>query len=287
MKKYIQKTLEKLYVFMNRNQLNRRMIGAAIALILIGGIYLVGNGVVNAVQENIARARIQQEKEQIAKADPKDYVNFYQVTVSDTPIGEAPQLRLCRKLGHGTITIDAVRTFIQFADGTEKQVAERAFKAAIEQSATNTDCTTVDLQGQPQIAGEFQIFTEYCFREPKYNIKKCDNYRSNKYEMTNDLEQLKQRLDALQKEYDRRLNGGSVDPAPLELQSTNGLQSSGSSSGQSDSTPAQSGGSGSSNPSNNNGNGNGNSNNGGSGSSENSNGVIIDLPFLPPVIIGG
>jgi hypothetical protein len=286
MKGIIKNGLEKFYDFTTRSQLNRRMVGSGIALILFGGIFLVGNGVINAVQENIARAERQQDIERVTKAPAKDYLDFYQVSIpARVPLGDAPTLTLCRKLGHGTIKIDAVRTFIQFSDGKQTQVSIRNFNAAIEESVTNTDCTAVPLQGQPQVVGEYQIVTEYCFKEPKYDIKKCDNYRSNKYRMTDSLNQLNEEIKRLQAEYDRRLNGGAVDPAPINtLQSGDGSTSAATpsaSSSQQSTTPSTPAAGSNSNA------GGSSSNNGQNQTTPQRSGLIIDLPLLPPIIIGG
>lgn len=278
--KIVEATLNKFYNFTTRSQLNRRMVGSAIALILFGAIFLIGNSVFNAVQDNIARAERQQDIERVQKAPASDYVNFYQVKVDDAAIGEVPDLTLCRKLGHGTVAIDAVRTFIQFADGQQRQVAIRNFNAAIEQSVTNTDCTTLPLQGQPQVVGEYQIYTEYCFKEPKYDIKKCDSYRSNKYKMTDSLSQLQSEIQRLQAEYDRRINGGAIDPAPI-----NTLTQPQQGETQSAPAPQQSTGSNQSAaaPSNSQGANTSGQNQAPAGSG----GLVIDLPLLPPIVIGG
>lgn len=274
----MRKTLTKFYDFTTMRPLNQRLVGSAIALILVGGIYIVGTGVFNTVQDSLARAAIQREIDRQEQASPKEWLNFYSVKVDDAPLGEKPLLTLCRKLGHGSIKIDAVRTFIVDPSGQQKQVNERAFTAAIEQSVNGTDCTSVDLQGQPQIAGEYQILTEYCFRTPDHNVKKCDSYRSNEYKMTDDLQQLKNEIERLQKEYDRRSNGGTVDPAPIEDQPSSSSTQQSSTSGSTSSQQSSGNGS-NSNSSSNNGSGN-------SGGNSSSSGATIDLPLLPAIKIG-
>lgn len=278
--------LEKFYRFMDRSSFNRRLVGTLIGLLLIGGFYIIGTGVSNTVQDSIARSQRADEIQRVKDADPKEWVNFYSVKVDNAPIGDLPNLTLCRKLGHGTVKIDAVRTFIRYEDGQEKQVLERGFKAAIENSITNTDCTTVDLQGQPQVVGTYSIFTDYCFNVEIHGetVKKCDNYSSNKYEMTDDLKQLKERLDSLQQEYDRRLSNQS------QAQSSSSITQSAPATG--NNTTARNQGSTGSN----NGNGSTGGNSGGGSSSNGNNGnssgnsgggITLDLPLLPPITLFG
>lgn len=278
--------IEKLYRFMDRSQLNRRIVGTIIGLLLIGGIYIIGTGVWNTIGDNIARGQIQEEIQKVKDASPKEYVDFYSVNVDNAPVGDLPNLTLCRKLGHGTVKIDAVRTFIRYADGKELQVDARGFTASIEESITNTDCTTVPLRGQPNQVGTYSIFTDYCFNVEVHGetIKKCDNYASNKYQITDDIKQLKERLESLQEEYDRRLSNQSSAEAtstPLNAPLASNQQTQ---------PPAQS----------NNGNvstesGGGNTAGGSTGSTGNSNdndtartgGITIDLPLLPPITLFG
>lgn len=200
--------LEKVYQFMGRSSFNRRLVGTLIGILLIGGFYIIGTGVTHSVQDTIARNERAADIQRVKDASPEEYVNFYSVKVDDTPIGDDPNLTLCRKLGHGTVKVDAVRTFIRYESGREVQVETRPFEASIEESITNTDCTTVPLRGQPQVVGEYSIFTDYCFNVEVHQeiIKKCDNYSSNKYKITDDVQQLKQRIEDLQQEYDRRLS---------------------------------------------------------------------------------
>ena len=277
--------LEKFYRFMDKNPFNRRIVGTLIGILLIGGFYIIGTGVTHTIQDSIARSERAKEIQRVKDADPKEWVNFYSVNVDNAPIGDLPKLTLCRKLGHGTVKIDAVRTFIRYEDGQQKQVLERGFKAAIENSITNTDCTTVDLQGQPQVVGTYSIFTDYCFNVEVYGetVKKCDNYSSNKYEMTDDLKQLKERLDSLQQEYDRRLSNQS------EAQSSSTItQSAPSSSNQSTASNQPSGSTGSNNGgSSSGGNAGGGSNSGGNSGNQNSGGITLDLPLLPPIKLFG
>lgn len=263
--------IEKFYQFMSRSSFNRRIVGTLLAFILIGGVYIVGTGVFNTIEDSLERQRIAQEIQKVKDADPKEYVNFYSVKVDDTPVGDAPNLTLCRKLGHGTVKIDAVRTFIRYENGQQKQVAERGFKAAIEQSITNTDCTTVDLQGQPQVAGKYRIFTDYCFNVDIHgqSVKKCDNYLSNEYQMTDDVEQLKKRIQELQQEYDRRLSNQS---AATE------------SSGVSQATPPQTSNAGQGVQSS---QGESQSSNNSNTENQSRSGLTIDLPLLPPITLFG
>lgn len=272
--------LEKVYQFMSRSSFNRRMVGTLIGILLLGGFYIVGTGVWNTYEDSVARSERAAEIQRVKDASPKDFVNFYSVKVDDATLGDNPNLTLCRKLPHGTVKIDAVRTFIRYENDQQKQVEARAFKAAIEKSITNTDCTTVELQGQPQIVGEYSIFTDYCFNIEVQGetVKKCDNYSSNKYNITDDINQLKQRIEELQQEYDRRLS--NRDTAAAE---SSGVAQSQSTTPQSANQGAQS--SGSQNGSGNSGGstgGNTGNNNGGSNS-----GIIIDLPLLPPIKLFG
>lgn len=281
---------EKLYNFMTHSDLNKRIIGSAIALILIGGLYVVGSAVANTIEDSNNRKQIAQDIQNVKDADPKEYVNFYSVEVTDTPIGDLPNITLCRKLPKGNVKIDAVRTFIRYDNGKEKQVLERAFSAAIEKSSTNIDCTNIDLIGQPQVVGKYYIDTNYCFTVEIHEkkIKKCDSYKSNDYEMNDDLWILKERLDALRKEYDRRLDGGApTDPSTGQ---TNGLQTPSSNSSQSNaggSTPSSgSNSSSSSNSGNSSNNGSGNGSQGSSSDNQQDNPFTLDLPVLPPIKIG-
>lgn len=277
--------LEKVYQFMNRSSFNRRLVGTLVAVLLFGGFYIIGTGVFNTVSDSIARNTRAAEVQAVRDANPKDYVNFYSVKVDDAPLGDAPNLTLCRKLGHGTVRIDAVRTFIRNENGQQRQVAERAFKAAIEKSITNTDCTTVDLQGQPQAVGKYRIFTDYCFNVDIHGetIKKCDNYTSNEYKISDDIDQLKQRIQELQSEYDRRLSAGdtttgSSGMAQSQTQSqpnaAQGVQSSGSE------VAAGNGNSGANT-------GGSTGSNAGNGQNQSRGGLTIDLPLLPPITLFG
>lgn len=274
--------LEKVYQFMDRSSFNRRMVGTLIGVLLLGGFYIIGTGVFNTVEDSLARQQRAEEIQKVKDSDPKQYVNFYSVKVDDAPVGDAPKLTLCRKLPQGSVRIDAVRTFIRFENGEQKQVAERGFKAAIEESITNTDCTTVDLQGQPPVVGKYKIFTDYCFNVDIHgeSIKKCDNYLSNEYQITDDLDQLEERIKELQAEYDRRLSNQE------SASKSSGVAQSQTTTPQSANQGAQSSGS-----QNNSGNG-GNNNGGNSGGSNNEqeeeeSGFTIQLPFLPPITLFG
>lgn len=277
--------LEKFYRFMDKSPFNRRIVGTLIGILLIGGFYIIGTGVTHTIQDSIARSERAKEIQRVKDADPKEWVNFYSVNVDNAPIGDLPNITLCRKLGHGTVKIDAVRTFIRYEDGQQKQVLERGFKAAIENSITNTDCTTVDLQGQPQVVGTYSIFTDYCFNVEVYGetVKKCDNYSSNKYEMTDDLKQLKERLDSLQQEYDRRLSNQS------EAQSSSTITQSAPSSGNQSTASNQPSGSSGSNAggSSSGGSTGGGSSSGGNSGNQNGGGITLDLPLLPPIKLFG
>lgn len=276
--------LEKVYQFMNRSSFNRRLVGTLIGILLIGGFYIVGTGAFNTYQDTLARNQRAADIQRVKDANPKEYVNFYSVKVDDSTIGDNPNLTLCRKLPHGTVKIDAVRTFIRYENDQQKQVEARAFKAAIEKSITNTDCTTVALQGQPQVVGEYSIFTDYCFNIEIHgeSVKKCDNYSSNKYNITDDINQLKQRIQELQEEYDRRLSNRDA------VSSSSGIAQSQSNTEQNADEGVQSSGPQTSTGST--GNSGGNGSTGGSssgGSSSGNSGFILDLPLLPPIKLFG
>lgn len=277
--------LEKVYQFMNRSSFNRHLVGTLVAVLLFGGFYIIGTGVFNTVSDSIARNARAAEIQAVKDASPKEYVNFYSVKVDDASLGDSPNLTLCRKLGHGTVRIDAVRTFIRDENGQQRQVAEHAFRAAIEKSITNTDCTTVDLQGQPQVIGTYRIFTDYCFNIDinGETVKKCDNYTSNQYKITDDIDQLKQRIDELKAEYDRRLSAmNSATESSGIAQSQTQSQSNAAQGVQSSGSEVASG-------NGNTGSSSGGSNNGNNGSTGNQSrgGITLDLPLLPPITLFG
>ena len=107
--------LQKFYELVKFNRVVQSIVGMLLAFIILGVLYTVGNGVYVAIVNN-----------HYENAKPKEFLNFYNVKVTNVPVGQPPQLMLCRKIYNGNVKIDAVRTFIQFIDsGKQKEVAER------------------------------------------------------------------------------------------------------------------------------------------------------------------
>ena len=111
------------------------------------------------------------------------FLDFYYAKVDDTPIGTDPLMTLCRRVNTEGIRIAAVRSFIQYdgEDDTRGQVvAEYQFDAGIEKMDTN--CQTLRLRNQPQVAGAYRVHTEFKFYVN--GNRKSGAYDTNRYMMT-------------------------------------------------------------------------------------------------------
>lgn len=192
--------------FMRKSKVNRFLVGYGTFFGLAALIYWSIVGLIVPVYYQVA--------------PPRSFVDYYYARVADTPVGTDPQLTLCRRINYDNLKVEAVRTFIYLADGKDPEPVGQydvGFTASKDKSTSN--CLTIRLREQPQVAGKYTTSTSVVFYVE--GNRKSYTYKSNEYEMIAQKQTDQQKIDELQRQIDEINRSRGVSVAPITQPSSN------------------------------------------------------------------